>query len=88
MKKQNMFLRVLCVLFATVMLLGMLSACNDGATEPTIPEDPTELPTEGGDPTIPEDPTDPEDPTGTPGGETEDPDSPFMDGDDHIEIDW
>ena len=88
MKKQNVFLRLMCVLLATLMLVGVLSACNGGATEPTVPEDPTELPTEGGDPTIPEDPTNPEDPTEEPGGNVDDPDSPILDGDDHIEIPW
>jgi len=89
-----MFLRLVCVLLATLMLVGVLSACNGGATEPTVPEDPTELPTEGGDPTVPEDPTNPEnptnpeDPTEEPGGNVDDPDSPIMDGDGHIEIPW
>jgi len=70
------------------------SATVTGATEPTVPEDPTELPTEGGDPTVPEDPTNPEnptnpeDPTEEPGGNVDDPDSPIMDGDGHIEIPW
>ena len=91
MKKQNAFLRLLCALLATLMLVGMLSACNEGTPAPTDPteapiinptEDPTELPTEGGDPTIPEDPTE------EPGGATEDPDSSIMDGDDHIQIPW
>jgi hypothetical protein len=66
MKKQNVFLRLMCVLLATLMLVGVLSACNGGATEPTVPEDPTE----------------------EPGGNVDDPDSPIMDGDDHIEILW
>ena len=41
MKKQNAFLRLLCALLATLMLVGMLSACNEGTPAPT---DPTEAP--------------------------------------------
>lgn len=79
MKKQTMFLRLLCILCATLMLVGVLSACGDNnntdpTNGPTSPTDGFEDPTGG-----------PEDPTG---GNVDDPDSPIMDGDGHIEIPW
>lgn len=88
MKKQTMFLRLLCVLCATLMLLGVLSACGNNNTP-----DPTDPPAEPTDPQNPtdgsEDPTDgSEDPTEGSGGNVDDPDSPIMDGDGHIEIPW
>ena len=84
MKSQNVFLRLLCILCVSLMLVGMLSACGDDTTDPTNPtEGPTEGPTDG-----PEDPTNgtDTDPTQTPGGNEDDPDSPIMDGDGHVEV--
>ncbi|MBQ3000264.1 MAG: hypothetical protein IJD63_00790 [Oscillospiraceae bacterium] len=92
---KNVFLRLVCLLCAMVMVVGLLAACGGDQEDPTNPPaGPTDGPTDptdgSNDPTDgTENPTDgPENPTDAPSGGEDDPNSSIMDGDDHIEIDW
>ncbi len=80
MKRNDFILRLICIMCATVLLCGMLAAC-DPAEDPQPTEAPTQAPTDG--PT--EGPTD-----GSTEGPTEEPttdgNSSIMGGTDHVEI--
>ncbi len=87
MKKQNLFLRLLCLICVAVMILGVLSACGNNTPDTT---EPPAGPTDG--PTNPsgsaDGPSNPSGPAGGSGDNVDDPDSPLMDRDDGIDIIW
>ena len=87
MKKQNLFLRLLCLICAAVMIFGVLSACGNNTPDTT---EPPAGPTDGpSDPSGPADnPSSPSGPADGSGENVDDPDSPIMDRDDGIDINW
>lgn len=87
MKRNDLILRLICIMCATVLLCGMLVACDTAEKDPDPTETPTQAPT--GEPGPVDGPT--EGPTAGPTEKpTEEPttdgNSSIMDGDDHVEI--
>ncbi len=82
MKRNNLILRLICIMCVTLLLCGMFAAC--GPVDKPQPTNPTEGPTTA--PT--EDSTNgsTEGPTTAPTEEPTNGDSAIMDGEDHVEI--
>lgn len=97
MKKNDLFLHLICIVCVAVLFCSVLSGCQLPGKEPQATEAPTGDPTgPADDPSGPaDDPSgpadDPSGPADDPSGPADDPvdeDSSLMDGDDHIQAPW